>query len=72
MGTGVEAVRRVTWRFVHARTCYVLCLTVMSRFSRTRITLNGFIIHKQQHHIWSQVLLRAVGLGGVDGMQQHF
>lgn len=72
MGTGVEAVRRVTWRFVHARTCYVLCLTVMSRFSRTRITLNGFIIHKQQHHIWSQVLLLAVGLGGVDGMQQHF
>ena len=54
-GSGIESVRRVTWRLVHGRTCYQLCLAIMSRFSRSRITLNGFIIHKKQHAIWSQV-----------------
>lgn len=54
-GTGIESVRRVTWRLVHGRTCYQLSLAIMSRFSRSQITLNGFIIHKKQHAIWSQV-----------------
>ena len=54
-GDGVEPLRRLTWRVVHAMTCYYLSFTVMRRFTVSQITINGFVVCCRKHSLLQQV-----------------
>lgn len=54
-GDGVQPVRRLTWRVVHADSCYYLSYTVMQRFAVSQIAINGFPVHSRKHSVFQQV-----------------
>lgn len=54
-GGGVEPLRRLTWRCIYHHTCYYLTLTVLQRFARSQISINGFVLESRKHSLLTQV-----------------
>ena len=55
LGSGAEALRRLTWRTVYRGSCYYLTLTVSQRFARSQLALNGCVLEMRKHSMLAQV-----------------
>ena len=54
---GVESLRRLTWRCIYRHTCYYVTLTVLQRFARSQISVNGFVVDTRKHSMLTQARL---------------